>query len=138
MLSLQLADTSAAAAFALAAVAPGDAGAIAYDQAAYDAAQASGIDPIAMDQFLRATSQAMLALGLPPYGAINVQNPGPVTTATVAAVSSPTTIAPSTAAAPSGSLPFTGSGTVPVWAGIAIVLIASGLLFAGARRRVTR
>ena len=86
-------------AFAVAAVVPAD-GAIAYDSAAYNAAVAQGgIDEIALDQFRRTTAQAVFALGLPSYGAINGQNPDPVTTTTITTTTTTVATATSTTAA---------------------------------------
>jgi hypothetical protein len=164
VLSLQLGGTAAAlAAFAVAAVVPAD-GAIAYDSAAFSAAVAQGgIDEIALDQFRRTTAQAVFALGLPSYGAINRQNPDPVTTtststtttvatatSTTAAVVAPTTLAaagstvPPTAVAvaaangDSGALPFTGSGLLPVLVFLGAGFLGAGALVVGTRRRVVR
>jgi hypothetical protein len=165
VLSLQLGGTAAAlAAFAVAAVVPAD-GAIAYDSAAFSAAVAQGgIDEIALDQFRRTTAQAVFALGLPSYGAINRQTPDPVTTtststttttvatatSTTASVVAPTTLAaagstvPPTAVAvaaandDSGALPFTGSGLLAVLVFLGAGLLGAGALVGGTRRRVVR
>ena len=160
--SLQLGGAPAVATtLALAAAIPGDAGAIAYDQAAFAAAAADGIGEFARDPFRRATSQAILALGLPAYGSINQQSPEPVTTTTTtpattttAVAASPTTLAvvgttgttgptaPDVSAdassGDSGSLPFTGSSLLPLLLGVSVALLASGAVFARTRRRVMR
>ncbi|MGB3735586.1 MAG: prenyltransferase/squalene oxidase repeat-containing protein [Ilumatobacter sp.] len=50
---------------------PDEAGAIAFDPAAFDAAFAAGIEPAQRDQFRRATSQGVLAYGLASFGDID-------------------------------------------------------------------
>jgi hypothetical protein len=61
--SLQLTTANAGAASA-------DAGVLAYDATARDAAKASGVATGARDQFRRATAQGIFALGLPTYAQI--------------------------------------------------------------------
>lgn len=61
--------------------AAGDVGAIGYDPAARAAAIASGITPGASDQWRRTTSQAVLALGLAPFGSTGT-DPGTPTSST--------------------------------------------------------
>lgn len=68
-----------------------DSGAIAYDPSARAAALASGISAGVTDQWRRATSQAVLALGLAPYAPVQA-GPVVVPTTTVA----PTTVDPTT------------------------------------------
>lgn len=53
-----------------------DAGSIAYNPGAHDAAVAEGIDDLARDQWRRSTAQAVLALGLSDYGSLN-RDPAP-------------------------------------------------------------
>ncbi len=62
-----------------------DRGAIAYDRAAADAAADEGIEPLARDQWRRATTQGVMAFGAPVIGLIGVPSSPPVTTTTSAA-----------------------------------------------------
>ncbi len=62
-----------------------DRGAIAYDRAAADAAADEGIDPLARDQWRRATTQGVMAFGAPVIGLIGVPSSPTVTTTTSAA-----------------------------------------------------
>lgn len=79
----------------------GDAGAIAYSPAAREAAFASGIDELSRDQWRRATSQAVLALGADPLGRPvddpPVEPDPPPSTTTSSTTSSSTTSAPAPA-----------------------------------------
>jgi hypothetical protein len=69
--ALQLTPATAGAAAA-------DAGAIAYDPAALDAAVAGGVGTLARDQWRRSTSQAVLAFGLPVLGSVGEAPPEPI------------------------------------------------------------
>jgi LPXTG-motif cell wall-anchored protein len=80
-----------------------DAGAIAYNPAARDAAK-NGIGSTAMDQFRRATAQGVLALGLPTYGQIG--RVAPMDTHP-GATASPTSVAPG------GKVVVSGDGFLP-------------------------
>lgn len=133
-----------------------DAGAIAFTAGAHAAAAATGIDDLSRDQFRRATAQAVLALGLPPYGAVPAPVPGSTTTTAPGATTttstpggSTTTTAPdgtsstTIAAAPSttdptaaggtggGLLARTGTAARDVLA-LALVLLGAGLVVRGA------
>jgi Prenyltransferase and squalene oxidase repeat len=60
-----------------------DTGAIAFDPIAYaDAAGNGTIDDSALDQWRRATAQAVLGLGLPAYGDVSAVSAGPTVTPT--------------------------------------------------------
>ena len=61
--SVQLADDSGATADL-----SGRLGAIAYNEAAYDDALVAGVDPLNLDQWRRATAQALLAFDAPSFG----------------------------------------------------------------------
>jgi LPXTG-motif cell wall-anchored protein len=73
-----------------------DIGAIAYAPAARATALAEGITDASADQWRRSTSQAVLALGLAPYGPQDVEPLAPVSTTTTII---PTTTSPSTTTA---------------------------------------
>ncbi len=79
--------------------AAGEDGAIAYNPTGFASALTDGITTQMGDQWRRATSQAVLALGLSPYG---VQDVDPVTTTTTTSTttSSTTTVPTSTTTAP--------------------------------------
>jgi hypothetical protein len=80
-----------------------DAGALAYNPAAHDAAK-SGIGSAALDQFRRATAQGVLALGLPTYGQIG----------SVAPMNShPDATASPSSVAPGGKVVVIGDGFLP-------------------------
>lgn len=99
--------------------AAGDVGAIGYDPAARAAAIASGITPGASDQWRRTTSQAVLALGLAPFGS-SENDPGTPTsstptsstnsTSTTSSTSTSTTSTSSTTVVPGSN----GGGDAPV------------------------
>jgi hypothetical protein len=126
-------------------------GAIAFDQAGFDAAVADGIDDLNADQFRRATSQAVFALDAPGLVALTLEGAAAaLPSASCAAASSPPPSASSTgAASPSGAatgptptasqpaaLPPTGPG---VGAGLplaAIAALATGAALVARRRRV--
>ncbi len=67
-----------------------DVGAIAYKPSSRDTALAGGITAQTRDQWRRATSQAVLALGLSPYGPQDLEPLGPVSTTTTASTSTST------------------------------------------------
>lgn len=139
-----------------------DGGAIAYNPATHTAALASGIPPFQRDQWRRATTQAVLGLGLPAYGAIGDEPVTPTTTTTVVmatttSVPSPTTtvMAPTTTHQAAGgmttaagnptdnagtqggaTLPATGadSGVLTI---VAVALLATGSLLVRSTRHRT-
>ena len=94
-----------------------DVGAIAYDPAARTLALSEGITTSSGDQWRRATTQAVLALGLERYGAAN-DDPMPTTssttptstTASTTPTTAPTTTAPTTTA-PTTTAPTTTAPT---------------------------
>lgn len=88
--------------------AAGDEGAIAYNRSGFNGALTDGISSQVGDQWRRATSQAVLGLGLAPYG---VQDVDPlVTTTTTSTTSSTTTTEPTT----TSTLPATTAPTTSV------------------------
>jgi LPXTG-motif cell wall-anchored protein len=113
-----------------------DAGAIGYDHDAVVAASGGTIDDTSRDQWRRSTAQAVLALGLPGYGAI-VAVPAPVTGGGGGGGGGGVTGGTSTATASSsaveagGTIRIAGSGFRPgervqVWLHSTPVLVASG------------
>lgn len=94
----------------------GDVGALAYNPAALAAARRDGITTGAADQWYRTGSQAVLALGLAPYGPASVDPLPPTTdtttttsTSTSTTVPTSTTTAPTATAAPPTSAPDPGT-----------------------------
>ncbi len=112
-----------------------DFGAIAYDQAAFDA----GVDAN-RDQWIRATAQGVLGMGLPSYadiGAVgSVAGLAPIACPETPHVDIwPTTVPPTVAAGGSTTLPVTGS-QAPAEAAIGIMLVlVGGTLVRSGRRR---
>ena len=109
-----------------------DAGAIGYDHDAVGAAPGGIIDDTSRDQWRRATAQAVLALGLPGYGAI-VAVPAPATGGGGGVVTGGTSTATvsTSSVRVGGSLRIVGSGfrsgeRVQVWLHSTPVLLASG------------
>lgn len=90
-----------------------DIGAIAYDPAALAGALASGMTAQKPDQWRRSTVQAVLALGLRPYGPGGVEplGGGSTTTTTSTVTSSTGVSSTSTSAAPETTAPATGGST---------------------------
>lgn len=98
-------------------------GGIAYNRSGFDSALTDGVTPQMSDQWRRATSQAVLGLGLAPYG---VQDVDPLVTTTTAPTSSttsstssstvpvPTTAVPTTATPTTSGPPTTTPATAPV------------------------
>jgi LPXTG-motif cell wall-anchored protein len=86
-----------------------DRGAIAYATAARATALRDGITEASADQWRRATTQAVLALGLAPYGPHDVEPLGPVSTTTTitSTTSTPTTSTPTTSTVPTTTAPTT-------------------------------
>lgn len=74
--------------------ASGDVGAIAYNPAALSTAVETGITSQSADQWRRATSQAVLGLGLPIYGMGPAEQVTPPTTSPTTSTSTTTTVAP--------------------------------------------
>jgi hypothetical protein len=130
-------------------------GAVAYDQAAYDAKVGDGSSATPSDQDRRATTQALLALAGVPLGSVtgsgsDAEAPAlacatatPTTTPTSS--TDPTTTAPAgaggtpsvtpVAAAPAGALAQTGADPLlPVLLGLALVLVG-GVAVVASRRR---
>jgi hypothetical protein len=113
-----------------------DFGAVAYDQAGFDA----GVDAN-RDQWIRATAQGTLGLGLPSYADIGVVAPDAAGLAPVACPApppvdpSPTTTAPTVVAAGSGTLPVTGRHTAAEAAVGLVFVVAGGVLVRASRRR---
>jgi hypothetical protein len=102
--------------------ATGEVGAIAYNPDGRGAALATGIDPLLRDQWRRAGTQAVLALGAAPFGVPADDAPVvPATTTTTTAPSTTTTTAaPSTtttAAGPASTTTTTPPATQPAVAG---------------------
>jgi len=79
-------------------------GAIAYTPTARAAAIASGIPSYASDQWRRATAQAVLGLGLPPFAPAVQDSPPEVSTVPPTTVP-PTTVPPTTSEVPTISVP---------------------------------
>jgi hypothetical protein len=110
-------------------------GALAYDTATF----AAGVDAD-RDQWIRATAQGVLGLGLPSYGTIGTAAP---TTAGLDPVACPTATGPTTTTVVT-TAPGTQPGTLPVTGrhsgeatAVAIVLLAAGTgLVALSRRRL--
>lgn len=113
-------------------------GAIAYAPGTRTTALAEGITEATADQWRRSTTQAVLALGLAPYGPQDVEPLAPVSTTTTAApttaapsttvpttavvaTTAPTTVAPATTSAPTAATP---SSTSTVAGGLATVEVA--------------
>ncbi len=98
------------------------AGAIAYDPAGFAGASAAGIPALSLDQWHRATSQAVLGLGLPPLGSVGAGAaplPAPVdptsTTTSVSTTTSTTTstVAPSSTTTTIASVTSSTAAVVP-------------------------
>ncbi len=88
--------------------AAGHAGAIAYDPSAFATGVLDGITAQAGDQWRRTTTQAVLGLGLAPYGPQSVEPLPPVSVTTTSTTTSPTT----TTTAPTTTSPMTTSPSV--------------------------
>ena len=99
-----------------------DVGAIAYQRAPLDTALVSGIDAAAADQWRRSTSQAVLALGLAPYGPADV-DPVVVPTTTTSTTTSSTTTTTTTTTVPS-DVPIGGDGSAVGGTGNPVIGVA--------------
>jgi hypothetical protein len=85
-----------------------DLGAIAYQRSALDTALVSGIGAAAGDQWRRSTTQAVLALGLAPYGPVDVD---PVVVPTTSTTSTTTITTPTSSTLPTDTVPI---DTLPI------------------------
>lgn len=91
-----------------------DIGAIAYNPAARAAALTAGISTQVADQWRRASVQAVLALGLAPYGPQSIEPVPPITTtSTVPATSTTNTTEPTTVTTTTSSTPTTTTDPRP-------------------------
>ncbi len=116
---------------------PDAVGAVAYDQAGFDDAREYGIDDTSLDQFQRATTQAILGLGGPAMGQLTAdgadaalptaacaQKPTPTPTPTKSATPTPVPV-PSPTATPTGHYIDTGGTTTGTpWSPVAAALAA--------------
>ena len=91
-----------------------DVGAVAYQRSAVDSAIATGIDAAAADQWRRSTSQAVLALGLAPYGRVDVDPVALPVTTTVPPTTQPSTTLPPTTLPPTTAPTTTDPVDAPV------------------------
>lgn len=92
--------------------AAGHAGAIAYDPSAFATGVADGITAQAGDQWRRTTTQAVLGLGLAPYGPQSVEPLTPTSTTTTSTTTTSTTTTSTTTTAPTTTSPTINSPAV--------------------------